>query len=78
MDAAEKPQSLPHIIRTKLGLTRYKMAKLLDKTPAGYSGMESRSKKYSLADLLTLKDLGGYSWQEFGELVETLVEEPKE
>lgn len=40
--------------------------------------MESRSKKYSLADLLTLKDLGGYSWQEFGELVETLVEEGKE
>ncbi len=65
--------SLPHIVRQKLGVTRYRMALLLDRTPAGYTGMERQSKKYSLRDISRLRSMGKYSWEEFGNLIDELV-----
>lgn len=65
-----KTQSLPYLIRMKLGVTRYRMAALLGRTPAGYTGMERRSLKFSLADIAKLKELGEYTWEEMGKLIE--------
>jgi len=49
------------------------MALLLDRTPAGYTGMERQSKKYSLRDISRLRSMGKYSWEEFGSLIDELV-----
>ncbi len=64
--------SLPYIVRQKLGVTRYRMAALLRRTPAGYTGMERESKKYSLRDISRLRTMGKYSWEDFGALIDDL------
>lgn len=70
--------SLPYIVRQKLGVTRYRMAALLKRTPAGYTGMERESKKYSLRDISRLRSMGKYSWEDFGALIDDLVGEADE
>ncbi len=71
-DLKTQVESLPFIVRQKLGVTRYRMAALLQRTPAGYTGMERKSQKYSLQDLRRLRELGKYSWEELGAVIDSL------
>lgn len=73
MEQNENTVSLPAIVRKRLGITRYAMARHFGRTPCGYTAMETSSKKYSLADLVRLKELGGYSWNELGAIIDGLV-----
>ncbi len=74
MESPENTHTLPAIVRRKLGITRYAMAQKFGRTPSGYTGMEIASKKYSLQDIILLKELGGYSWSELGTIIEALVQ----
>lgn len=65
-------QSLPALVRGKLGYTKYRMAKLLNRTPCGYATMETTSRKYTLRDLCAMKSAIGASWDEFGNIIEQL------
>ncbi len=65
--------TLAYIIREKLGVTQYRMAQLLKRTPRGYRLLENDSKRYMLRDIVVLKIASGMSWEEFGKLIHQLV-----
>jgi hypothetical protein len=48
------------------------MSRHFRRTPKGYAAMEQSSKKYTLEDIVKLRKLGGYSWEELGALIEGL------
>jgi hypothetical protein len=73
MEQNLKTVSLPAIVRKRLGISQYAMSRYFRKTPKGYAAMEQSSRKYSLDDIVKLRRLGGYSWEELGALIEGLV-----
>jgi DNA-binding XRE family transcriptional regulator len=60
-------------IRQRLGVTQYKMAQLLQRTPRGYRMLENDSKRLLLRDFVVLKIASGMSWEEFGRLITEMV-----
>jgi uncharacterized protein YeeX (DUF496 family) len=60
-------------IRQRLGVTQYRMAQLLQRTPRGYRMFESDSKRLLLRDFVVLKIASGMSWEEFGRLITEMV-----
>lgn len=63
-------EPLPIIVRQHLGVTQYKLAKLMGKSPSTYRATAMHAKKMSLSDLARLRKVGGYSWQAFGALID--------
>lgn len=72
MEQNTKTVSLPAIVRKRLGISQYAMSRHFRRTPKGYAAMEVSSKKYTLEDIVKLRKLGGYSWDELGALIEGL------
>lgn len=60
-------------IRERLGVTQYRMAQLLQRTPRGYRMLENDSKRLLLRDFVVLKIASGMSWDEFGRLITEMV-----
>ena len=60
-------------IRQRLGVTQYRMAQLLQRTPRGYRMLENDSKRLLLRDFVVLNIASGMSWEEFGRLITELV-----
>ena len=60
-------------IRQRLGVTQYRMAQLLQRTPRGYRMLENDSKRLLLRDFVVLKIASGMTWEEFGRLITELV-----
>lgn len=65
-------------IRQRLGVTQYRMAQLLQRTPRGYRMLENDSKRLLLRDFVVLKIASGMSWEEFGRLITELVNDDDE
>ena len=65
-------------IRQRLGITQYRMAQLLQRTPRGYRMFENDSKRLLLRDFVVLKIASGMSWEEFGRLITGLVDDDDE
>jgi DNA-binding XRE family transcriptional regulator len=60
-------------IRQRLGVTQYRMAQLLQRTPRGYRMLENDSKRLLLRDFVVLKIASGMTWEEFGRLITEMV-----
>lgn len=52
------------------------MAKLLERDHKAYAYMRDKTTKYTLYDLKRLRELGGFSWEEFGGVIEALAKAP--
>ena len=65
-------------IRQRLGVTQYRMAQLLQRTPRGYRMLENDSKRLLLRDFVVLKIASGMTWEEFGKLIAEMVNDDED
>lgn len=68
--------TLAQLVQQIVGVTSYRMAKLLERDHKAYAYMRDKTTKYTLYDLKRLRELGGFSWEEFGGVIEALAKTP--
>jgi len=68
-------KTLAYRIRLKLGASKYRMAKLLQRTESGYDRLERVGQKYRVRDIIVLKMVSGLDWEEFGKLLGECLED---
>ena len=70
-----KMKSLAYRIRLKLGASKYRMAKVLERTASGYDRLERAGQKYRVRDIIVLKIVSGLDWEQFGKLLGECLED---
>ena len=68
--------TLAQLVQQIQGVTSYRMAKLLERDHKAYAYMRDKTTKYTLHDLKRLRELGGFTWDEFGSVIERLATSP--